>query len=625
MEQLAEFDVAVIGAGHAGIEAAIASARRGCKTALFTISLDQIGNMPCNPSIGGSAKGHLVREIDALGGVMGEAGDACCIQMRMLNLSKGVSVHSPRAQEDRSAYHLYMKKKCEDTPNLFIIQNEVVDICMDENNCVTGIRTRHGSLFSCKAAVICSGTFLNGMVYIGKTGEQSGPDSCLPARYLSENLAKHKIELRRFKTGTPCRVHRRSIDFTKLQPQYGDPDPQPFSFLAERGSVRNDAVCYIANTNPQTHQIIRENLGESPLYSGVIHGVGPRYCPSIEDKVTRFSERERHQIFVEPTGLHTDEMYLQGFSTSLPEFVQIKMMRSVAGFEQIEIMRPAYAIEYDCINPNCLLHTLAFRGFHGLYAAGQFNGTSGYEEAAAQGLIAGINASAYALGEEELSLSRKSSYIGTLIDDLVTKGTQDPYRMMTARSEYRLSLRHSNADARLTGIGRQYRLISDERWAQFTAKTQRIEHAIETLKNTTVQPDAVAEYLEQIGTTPLKQGLKLDALLRRPQVQLHDITKILSLNLDLRGEEAAEVSCRIKYEQYIARQDQQNAHFEHLEHIRLPKEIDYLAVHGLSSEAVEKLGNVRPENLAHAARISGISPADISILMTYLKAGGYND
>lgn len=625
MTLLAEFDVAVIGAGHAGIEAAIASAKRGCKTALFTISLDQIGNMPCNPSIGGSAKGHLVREIDALGGVMGEAGDACCIQMRMLNLSKGVSVHSPRAQEDRSAYHIYMKQKCEDTKNLYVIQNEVVDIMFDEQNAVTGIRTRHGGVFSCKAVVICSGTFLNGMVYIGKIGEQSGPDACLPARYLSDNLTRHKIELRRFKTGTPCRVHRRSIDFTKLQAQYGDPDPLPFSFLAERGSVRNDAVCYIANTNPETHRIIRENLGESPLYSGVIHGIGPRYCPSIEDKITRFSERERHQIFIEPTGINTDEMYLQGFSTSLPEFVQLKMMRSVTGFEQIEIMRPAYAIEYDCINPNCLLHTLAFRNFHGLYAAGQFNGTSGYEEAAAQGLIAGINASAYVLGEEELSLSRKSSYIGTLIDDLVTKGTQDPYRMMTARSEYRLSLRHSNADTRLTEIGRKYGLISDERWAQFTAKTERINRAIEQIKNTTVHPDTVTEYLNRIGTAPLKQGQKLDALLRRPQVELSDITKILSLDLDLRGEESAEVSCRIKYEQYIARQDQQNAHLEHLEHILLPQKLDYHAVHGLSSEAVEKLGKVRPENLGQAARISGISPSDISILMTYLKAGGYHD
>ena len=625
MAQLAEFDVAVIGAGHAGIEAAIASAKRGCKTALFTISLDQIGNMPCNPSIGGSAKGHLVREIDALGGVMGEAGDACCIQMRMLNLSKGVSVHSPRAQEDRAAYHLYMKKKCEDTQNLYVIQNEVVDICMDENQCVTGIRTRHGGEFKCKAAVICSGTFLNGMVYIGKTGEMSGPDSCLPARYLSDNLTRHQIELRRFKTGTPCRVHRRSIDFSKLQPQYGDPEPQPFSFLAERGSVRNDAVCYIANTNTETHKIIRENIGESPLYSGVIHGVGPRYCPSIEDKVIRFAERERHQIFVEPTGLGTEEMYLQGFSTSLPEFVQLPMMRSVSGFEKIEIMRPAYAIEYDCINPNCLLHTLAFRGFHGLYAAGQFNGTSGYEEAAAQGLIAGINASAYVLHEDELSLSRKSSYIGTLIDDLVTKGTQDPYRMMTARSEYRLSLRHSNADARLTEIGRRYRLISDDRWEQYTAKMDRIEKAVEQISHTTVQPDLVNAYLTEIGTSALKQGTKLENLLRRPQVVFADIASVLTLNLDLRGEEADEVSHRIKYEQYIARQDQQNEHLEHLERIRLPEKMDYFAVHGLSSEAVEKLNKLRPENLSHASRISGVSPADISILMTYLKAGGYHD
>ena len=624
MEQLAAFDVAVIGAGHAGVEAAVAAAKRGCKTALFTIALDQVGNMPCNPSIGGSAKGHLVREIDALGGVMGEAGDACCIQMRMLNLSKGVSVHSPRAQEDRRAYHTYIKKICENTTNLYLIQSEVCDIELDENQCVKGVLTRHGGRYSCKAAVICAGTFLNGMVYIGKIGESSGPDSCLPARYLSDSLAKHQIQLRRFKTGTPCRVHRRSIDVSKLQPQYGDPDPQPFSFLAERGSLRNDAVCYIANTNPETHRIIRENIGESPLYSGVIHGVGPRYCPSIEDKVIRFSERERHQIFVEPTGLQTDEMYLQGFSTSLPEFVQIQMMRSVTGFEHIEIMRPAYAIEYDCIDPICLHHTLGFRDFHGLYSAGQFNGTSGYEEAAAQGLIAGINASAYVLSEEQLELSRKSSYIGTLIDDLVTKGTQDPYRMMTARSEYRLSLRHSNADDRLTPIGRKYRLISDDRWAQFTAKMERIHHAIDQICATTVSPDTINTYLTELGTSELKQGVKLDALLRRPQVNLHDITQFLKLDLNLRGEEPDEVSHRIKYAQYIARQDQQNEHLAHLEQIRLPQELDYVAVHGLSSEAIEKLTKLKPDNLAQASRISGVSPADVSIIMTWLKAGGYH-
>lgn len=625
MEQLAYFDVAVIGAGHAGVEAAVASARRGCKTALFTISLDQVGNMPCNPSIGGSAKGHLVREIDALGGVMGEAGDACCIQMRMLNLSKGVSVHSPRAQEDRRAYHTYIKKICENTPNLYLIQSEVCDIELDENQSVQGVTTRHGGRYACKAVVICAGTFLKGMVYIGKIGESSGPDSCLPARYLSDALTKHHIQLRRFKTGTPCRVHRRSIDFSKLQPQYGDPNPQPFSFAVERGSVRNDAVCYIANTNPETHRIIRENIGESPLYSGVIHGVGPRYCPSIEDKVIRFSERERHQIFVEPTGLQTDEMYLQGFSTSLPEFVQIQMMRSVAGFEQIEIMRPAYAIEYDCIDPICLHHTLGFRGFNGLYAAGQFNGTSGYEEAAAQGLIAGINASAYVLGEEQLELSRKSSYIGTLIDDLVTKGTQDPYRMMTARSEYRLSLRHSNADDRLTAIGRKYRLISDNRWAQFQSKMNRIQTAIEQISATTVSPESVNHFLLDLGTSELKQGVKLDALLRRPQVNLHEITQILQLDLDLRGEEADEVSHRIKYAQYIARQDQQNEHLAHLEKIRLPLQLNYVAIHGLSSEAIEKLSKLKPDNLAQASRISGVSPADVSIIMTWLKAGGYHE
>ncbi len=624
MPEIIPFDVAVIGAGHAGVEAAIASARRGCKTALFTISLDQIGNMPCNPSIGGSAKGHLVREIDALGGVMGEAGDACCIQMRMLNLSKGVSVHSPRAQADRRAYHTYIKKTCENTPNLQIIQTEIADIEIDEEDHVKAVINRFGAKYPCKAAVICAGTFLNGMVYIGKTGVESGPDACLPARSLSANLAKHDIKLRRFKTGTPCRVHRRSIDYSVLQPQYGDPDPQPFSFMAEKGSLRNDAVCYIANTTPETHQIIRENIHESPLYSGMIHGVGPRYCPSIEDKVIRFPQRERHQIFVEPTGLDTDEMYMQGFSTSLPEHVQIQMYRSIKGFEHIEIMRSAYAIEYDCINPICLLHTLAFREFHGLYAAGQFNGTSGYEEAAAQGLIAGINASAYVLGEEELSLTRKSSYIGTLIDDLVTKGTEDPYRMMTARSEYRLSLRHSNADARLTPIGRKYRLISDKRWSVFTEKMDRIAAAIEMIKKTNVRPDAVNDYLERCGTSPIAQTVRLDALIRRQQVDCQAILLVLGLDFGLQGEESAEVSHQIKYEQYIARQDQQNAHLEHLERIRLPKDVDYTAVHGLSSEAVEKLSKQTPENLSQASRISGVSPADVAILMTWLKAGGYH-
>ena len=622
MHEIIEFDAAVIGAGHAGIEAALAMAKRGCKTALFTISLDQIGNMPCNPSIGGSAKGHLVREIDALGGIMGKAGDACCIQMRMLNLSKGVSVHSPRAQEDRREYHRYMKKPLENTENLYIIQTEVADIQIDENNCVKGIVNRFGAVYPCKAVVICAGTFLNGVVYIGRTGVPSGPDACLPAGSLSEKLISHGITLRRFKTGTPCRAHRRSIDFTQLIPQHGDETPQPFSFEQGAAVANNNCVCYLANTNETTHQIIRENIGESPLYSGLIHGIGPRYCPSIEDKVIRFSERERHQVFVEPTGIHTDEMYLQGFSTSLPEFVQLQMYRSVKGFEHIEIMRPAYAIEYDCINPQCLSHTLAFKDFHGLYAAGQFNGTSGYEEAAAQGIIAGINASAYVKHEKELELSRKSSYIGTLIDDLVTKGTEDPYRMMTARSEYRLSLRHSNADARLTPIGREYGLISDSRWKDFTEKQERIHSAIEQIRNKTVTPSEINAYLSECGTSPLTQSVKMDALLRRPQVQFNILADILHCDFALQGEEPAEVSHIIKYEQYIQRQEQQNAQSARYERIKLPKKTDYTVIHGLSSEAVEKLGRVRPENLSQASRISGVSPADISILQTWLKAGG---
>ncbi len=624
MNLLGDFDVAVIGAGHAGIEAAIASARRGCKTALFTISLDQIGNMPCNPSIGGSAKGHLVREIDALGGVMAEAADACCIQMRMLNLSKGASVHSPRAQEDRRAYQRYMKKKCESTTNLHVIQAEIADILVDENRCVTGVANALGGLYRCKAAVICAGTFLKGKVFIGQNEMESGPDSCLPARHLSEHLRSMGIALRRFKTGTPCRVHRRSIDFEKLVPQYGDANPTPFSFHPTN-ELRNDAVCYIANTNAKTHAVIHEHLGESPLYGGMIEGVGPRYCPSIEDKVVRFSQREKHQIFVEPTGTDTDEMYLQGFSTSLPEYVQWKMLRTVSGFEQIEIMRSAYAIEYDCINPKCLLASLAFRDFSGLYAAGQFNGTSGYEEAAAQGLVAGINASAYVLGDKQLVLSRESSYIGTLIDDLVNKGCEDPYRMMTARSEYRLSLRHGNADRRLTAIGYEYGLISAERFFLFNKKMEHIAAAMDYLSHTSIGPSsALNEYLQSIGTAPLASGIKLNALLRRPQVAYTSLHEIMNFPFVLTPDEADEVNLMVKYEQYIERQNVQNAHLASLERIKLPRDICYAEITTLSSEAREKLGKIMPQNLRQASLISGVSPADINILMTWLKAGGHN-
>ncbi len=623
MELLGVFDVAVIGAGHAGIEAAIATAKRGCKTALFTISLDQLGNMPCNPSIGGSAKGHLVREIDAMGGVMGEAADACCIQMRMLNLSKGASVHSPRAQADRRAYHRYMKHLCEKTANLRVIQTEIADILMDENRRVTGVVNAFGGVYACKAAVICAGTFLNGTIYIGKMAKSSGPDACLPATMLSANLESHGIVLRRFKTGTPCRVHRRSIDISVLEVQHGDPNPIPFSFMAERGSVRNDAVCHIAYTNEETHRVIQENLYESPLYGGMIHGVGPRYCPSIEDKVVRFAQRKQHQIFVEPTGADTEELYLQGFSTSLPESVQLKMLRTVCGFEQIEIMRSAYAIEYDCINPLCLYGTLGFRAFHGLYAAGQFNGTSGYEEAAAQGLVAGINASAYVKGEEELILPRSGSYMGTLIDDLVTKGCEDPYRMMTSRSEFRLALRHSNADARLTDIGYRYGLISPGRYAQYQEKMSHITDCITAMQKHTVHPDAIVnQYLESVGTVPLQTACKLDALVRRPQVDFHSIANVLGLSFSLTADEWEETNLQVKYQQYIARQQQQNEKFLHLEHIRLPKELDYSTVHGLCAEAVEKLTKIQPANLGQASRISGVSPADISILMTWLKVGG---
>ena len=624
MEPVRSFDVAVIGAGHAGVEAALASAKRGCRTALFTISLDQIANMPCNPSIGGSAKGHLVREIDALGGIMGITGDACCIQMRMLNRSKGASVHSPRAQTDRRMYHTYVKQLCESQPNLEIVQTEITDVLMDENRCICGVTNAFGAFYACKAVVLCTGTFLKGMVYIGKHGEESGPDACIPARRLSESLLRAGITLRRFKTGTPCRVHRRSIDYSKLQPQYGDENPVPFSFQNGSAVLRNDAVCYIANTNPETHRIIRENIGESPLYSKVISGVGPRYCPSIEDKVIRFSARERHQIFVEPTGLDTDEMYLQGFSTSLPEHVQKKMYQSVAGFEHIEIMRSAYAIEYDCINPLCLNHSLCFQDFHGLYAAGQFNGTSGYEEAAAQGLIAGINASAFVHGDDPLTLPRSSSYIGTLIDDLVTKGTDDPYRMMTARSEYRLSLRHATADARLTPIGYQYGLIDESRYRALQVKLEHIADAVDAVKAASAAPsEALNRYLEENGTATISQPQKLYALLKRPQVNFDAITKLLGISFDLTAAEAEEVELTVKYDEYIRRQNRQSEQLQSLEHVLLPENLDYRAIHGLSSEAIEKLSRIRPTQLAQASRVSGVSPADISLILTFLKAGGY--
>ena len=620
-----QFDVAVIGAGHAGIEAAIASAKRGCRTALFTISLDQLGNMPCNPSIGGSAKGHLVREIDALGGVMGKAGDACCIQMRMLNLSKGASVHSPRAQEDRRMYHRYMKKLCENTENLRVIQTEIADIVMKDGS-VQAVKNVFGTEYPCKAAVICVGTFLSGKIYIGKFAYSSGPDACIPAMYLSEHLEKANITLRRFKTGTPCRVHRDSIDYTQLIPQYGDENPLPFSFCPEATPLRNDAVCYIANTTAETKRIIHENIGESPLYSGMIHGIGPRYCPSIEDKVIRFAQRDKHQIFVEPTGIDTKEMYLQGFSTSLPEYVQDMMLHSVKGFEHIEVMRSAYAIEYDCINPICLDHGLRFKAFQGLYAAGQFNGTSGYEEAAAQGLIAGINASAYVLGDEQLHLSRESSYIGTLIDDLVTKGTDDPYRMMTARSENRLSLRHSNADARLTPIGYKYRLISDERWNAFQTKMNNIAQMISNIKHYTVHPsDSFNQFLVSSGTSEISQAVKLDQILRRPQIQLKEIENTIELDFHYSEAEKNEAYLQIVYENYIERQNANNAHLRHLDRVRLHSDLCYSDIVGLSSEACEKLSKLRPDTLLQASKISGVSPSDINIIMTWLKAGKRNE
>lgn len=612
-----EYDIAVVGGGHAGCEAALVAARLGLRTLLFTISLDGIANLPCNPSIGGTAKGHLVREIDALGGEMGRAADQTFLQSRMLNLGKGPAVHSLRAQIDRVAYHNLMKKTLEQQENLFVKQAEIVSIQTEENR-VTGVMTKLGAVYPVKAAILCCGTYLNGLIHIGSVHYESGPDGCVPAKGLTENLEALGIEMRRFKTGTPSRVHRRSIDFSKLEHQPGDDEVIPFSFET-KGELKNQVDCYIGYTNEDTHRIIRENIHRSPLYGGLIEGVGPRYCPSIEDKIVRFADKERHQLFIEPMGLDTEEMYLQGMSSSLPEDVQIAFLRSIKGLERVEIMRNAYAIEYDCCNPQQLLPTLEFKQLKGLYGAGQFNGTSGYEEAAAQGLIAGINAALAITGKGSLILDRASSYIGTLVDDITVKGCSDPYRMMTSRSEYRLILRQDNADQRLTPIGYKLGLISEERWAHLQEKLARIEAEKTRLERVNIKPSpALNAILEEKGTTPLSTGIKGADLVRRPQVGYLDFAPFDPDRPTLPREVWEQVEVEIKYEGYIKRQLSQVAEMRRLEQKPLSPTLDYAEITGLRLEAQEKLNKIKPLSVGQASRISGVSPADISVLLIWL-------
>lgn len=616
------YDVAVIGAGHAGIEAGLASARLGCKTAVFTVNLDWVGNMPCNPSIGGTSKGHLVREIDALGGEMGVAADKNTLQSRMLNLGKGPAVHSPRAQVDRRAYSDYMKGVLERTPNLYLRQAEIVDITRDGSEWV--LRTRLEALHRAKAVILATGTFLAGRVYIGDVSYESGPDGMFPATELAASLKRLGLPTRRFKTGTPPRVNRRSVDIDRLEPQFGDEHPAVFSYDSVI-EVRNTEPCYITYTGAETKQVILENLHRSPLYSGKIDGVGPRYCPSIEDKIVRFAEKERHQIFVEPCGAKTDEMYLQGLSSSLPEDVQLRIVHSIPGLEHAEFLRTAYAIEYDCVDPLSLRQTLEFKDFPGLYGAGQFNGSSGYEEAAAQGLVAGMNAALKLLGKEPVILDRTTSYIGTLIDDLVTKGCSDPYRMMTSRSEYRLILRQDNADRRLTEIGYRAGLVPQERYDRFRRKLELIAAERKRVEELSIpKTPQLDEMLVSRETSPLEKGVKMAELLRRPQVDYAALAPFDKFRPDLPREIFEQVEIDIKYEGYIKRQQMQINELHRLEVKRLPHDLDYSAITGLRLEAIEKLGKIRPETVGQASRISGVSPADISVLLIYLERNGIN-
>ena len=613
-----DYDIAVIGAGHAGCEAGLAAARLGMKTLIFSISLEAVANMPCNPHIGGSSKGHLVREIDALGGEMGKNIDKTMIQIKMLNTSKGPAVHSLRAQADRKRYQMEMKHTLEKQENLYLKQAEIVDIKIKDNK-VKSIETSVGAIYNVKSLIIATGTYLKGKIFIGDFSEESGPDGVFPANKLSESLKKIGVKLVRFKTGTPARINRKSIDFSKMEVQRGDVDIIPFSF-EDKIKKFEQVDCYLTYTNEKTHEIIRKNLHRSPLYAGEIEGTGPRYCPSIEDKVVRFADKERHQVFVEPIGLDTDEMYIQGMSSSLPEDVQIEMYRTLPGLENAEFTRPAYAIEYDCIDPSDLKLSLEYKNIDGLFFAGQTNGTSGYEEAACQGLIAGINASQKIKGKKPLILDRTEAYIGVLIDDIVTKGTNEPYRMMTSRAEYRLLLRQDNADLRLTEKGHEIGLISDERYNKFIEKKRKIDEEKLRLEATTVKPtEEVNKYLVNCGTSSLTTGAKLSELLKRAEITYASLGTIDKERPELPEQVKEEVEIQVKYEGYIKMQEAQVEKFKKMEKKLIPEDLDYDGIKGISLEARQKLNKHKPYSIGQASRISGVSPADISVILVYLQ------